>query len=194
MSATSDAPSLASTDSAASSIGSNSGGGMMAQHSTSAGAQQQQPHQAANANNGNTNTTAATTSSSAQQQQQQTNNANANSASSSSLDSQIERLKRCEYLRENEVKALCLRAREILVDEGNVQRVDAPVTVRKVWRLACFGGGEECSCLSSFDHLLCSFIHLTHSFVFYAICFNPIHKKMTRTQHVSRWCICMQQL
>ena len=53
------------------------------------------------------------------------------SASATSLDSQIERLKRCEYLRENEVKALCLRAREILVDEGNVQRVDAPVTVRK---------------------------------------------------------------
>ena len=55
-----------------------------------------------------------------------------------SLDSQIERLKRCEYLRENEVKALCLRAREILVDEGNVQRVDAPVTVswtqeRETW-------------------------------------------------------------
>ena len=49
-------------------------------------------------------------------------------ASSSSLDSQIERLKRCEYSRENEVKALCLRAREILVDEGNVQRVDAPIT------------------------------------------------------------------
>ena len=49
-------------------------------------------------------------------------------ASSSSLDSQIERLKRCEYLRENEVKALYLRAREILVDEGNVQRVDAPIT------------------------------------------------------------------
>ena len=51
------------------------------------------------------------------------------SSSSSSLDSQIERLRRCEYLREDEVKALCLRAREILVDEGNVQRVDAPVTV-----------------------------------------------------------------
>ena len=34
-----------------------------------------------------------------------------------------------EYLREGEVKALCLRAREILVDESNVQRVDAPVTV-----------------------------------------------------------------
>ena len=49
---------------------------------------------------------------------------------SSCLDEQIERLKRCEYLREGEVKALCLRAREILVDESNVQRVDAPVTVR----------------------------------------------------------------
>lgn len=48
----------------------------------------------------------------------------------SCLDEQIERLKRCEYLREGEVKALCLRAREILVDESNVQRVDAPVTVR----------------------------------------------------------------
>jgi len=47
----------------------------------------------------------------------------------SCLDEQIERLKRCEYLREGEVKALCLRAREILVDESNVQRVDAPVTV-----------------------------------------------------------------
>jgi hypothetical protein len=47
----------------------------------------------------------------------------------SCLDEQIERLKRCEYLREGEVRALCLRAREILVDESNVQRVDAPVTV-----------------------------------------------------------------
>ena len=51
----------------------------------------------------------------------------------SCLDEQIERLKRCEYLREGEVKALCLRAREILVDESNVQRVDAPVTVRICW-------------------------------------------------------------
>ncbi len=49
--------------------------------------------------------------------------------SNSDLDEQIERLKRCEYLREGEVKALCLKAREILVDESNVQKVDAPVTV-----------------------------------------------------------------
>ena len=47
------------------------------------------------------------------------------------LDDQIERLKKCEYLKESEVKALCDRAREILIDESNVQRVDAPVTVRR---------------------------------------------------------------
>ena len=47
----------------------------------------------------------------------------------SSLDEQIERLKKCEYLKESEVKALCDKAREILIDESNVQRVDAPVTV-----------------------------------------------------------------
>jgi hypothetical protein len=60
----------------------------------------------------------------------------------SCLDEQIERLKRCEYLREGEVKALCLRAREILVDESNVQRVDAPVTVSSVHgaRLSMFPG------------------------------------------------------
>ena len=47
----------------------------------------------------------------------------------SNLDEQIERLKKCEYLKDSEVKALCDKAREILIDESNVQRVDAPVTV-----------------------------------------------------------------
>lgn len=47
----------------------------------------------------------------------------------SELDDQIERLKRCEYLKESEVKLLCDKAREILIDESNVQRVDSPVTV-----------------------------------------------------------------
>jgi len=47
----------------------------------------------------------------------------------SNLDEQIERLKKCEYLKESEVKALCDKAREILIDESNVQRVDAPVTI-----------------------------------------------------------------
>ena len=56
------------------------------------------------------------------------------SSGTSDLDRQIEQLKRCEHLKESEVKALCAKAREILVDESNVQRVDAPVTVRfRTW-------------------------------------------------------------
>jgi len=50
-------------------------------------------------------------------------------ASVSDLDRQIEQLKRCELIKETEVKALCARAREILVEESNVQRVDPPVTI-----------------------------------------------------------------
>lgn len=49
----------------------------------------------------------------------------------SDLDRQIEQLKRCEIIKEAEVKALCAKAREILVEESNVQRVDSPVTVRQ---------------------------------------------------------------
>ncbi|KAF3845818.1 hypothetical protein F7725_002896, partial [Dissostichus mawsoni] len=44
----------------------------------------------------------------------------------SDLDRQIEQLRRCELIKENEVKALCAKAREILVEESNVQRVDSP--------------------------------------------------------------------
>lgn len=47
----------------------------------------------------------------------------------SDLDRQIEQLRRCEIIKESEVKALCSKAREILVEESNVQRVDSPVTV-----------------------------------------------------------------
>jgi serine/threonine-protein phosphatase 4 catalytic subunit len=49
------------------------------------------------------------------------------------LDEQIERLRKCEYLKEQEVKALCDRAREILSEESNVQRVDSPVTVSSLF-------------------------------------------------------------
>jgi len=48
------------------------------------------------------------------------------------LDDQIDRLKKCEYIKESEVKSLCEKAREILVDEGNVQIVPAPVTVEDI--------------------------------------------------------------
>ena len=47
----------------------------------------------------------------------------------SDLDKQIERLRQCEYLKEAEVKDLCEKAMEILIEEGNVQHVDTPVTV-----------------------------------------------------------------
>ena len=49
--------------------------------------------------------------------------------STSDLDRQIEQLRRCEIITESEVKNLCSKAREILLEESNVQRVDAPVTV-----------------------------------------------------------------
>jgi len=47
----------------------------------------------------------------------------------SDLDRQIEQLRRCEVIKESEVKALCQKAMEILMEESNVQRVDAPVTI-----------------------------------------------------------------
>ena len=48
----------------------------------------------------------------------------------SDLDRQIQLLLNCELITEQEVKELCSKAKEILVEESNVQRIDAPVTVR----------------------------------------------------------------
>eukprot|EP00051_Salpingoeca_urceolata_P010899 m.133903 g.133903 ORF g.133903 m.133903 type:complete len:308 (+) comp16899_c0_seq4:2074-2997(+) len=50
-------------------------------------------------------------------------------ASHEDLDRAIEVLRQCELISENAVKALCFKAREILIEEANVQRVSAPVTV-----------------------------------------------------------------
>jgi serine/threonine-protein phosphatase 4 catalytic subunit len=47
----------------------------------------------------------------------------------SDLDRYIETLYKCEIISENDVKILCNKAKEILVEESNVQRVDTPVTV-----------------------------------------------------------------
>lgn len=55
----------------------------------------------------------------------------------SDLDRQIEQLKRCEIIKENEVKVLCAKAREILIEESNVQRVDSPVTVSSPSSASC---------------------------------------------------------
>jgi serine/threonine-protein phosphatase 4 catalytic subunit len=45
------------------------------------------------------------------------------------LDAQIENLRRGELITEAQVKFLYLKGREIFLEEGNVQRVDAPVTI-----------------------------------------------------------------
>lgn len=75
----------------------------------------------------------------------------------SDLDRQIEQLKNCEPLSESEVKALCLKAMEILVEESNVQRVDAPVTV------SFFSFAQvtiQCRCVFSFA--ICGVYLFTH--------------------------------
>jgi len=45
------------------------------------------------------------------------------------LDGWIERLRRCELLKEHEVKLLCDSVIDVLIEEANVQRVDSPVTI-----------------------------------------------------------------
>nr|CAB3492808.1 unnamed protein product [Digitaria exilis] len=45
------------------------------------------------------------------------------------LDEQIERLMQCKPLPEPEVRALCEKAKEILMEESNVQPVKSPVTI-----------------------------------------------------------------
>eukprot|EP01138_Halocafeteria_seosinensis_P002079 gb/GECG01002128.1/.p1 GENE.gb/GECG01002128.1/~~gb/GECG01002128.1/.p1 ORF type:complete len:313 (+),score=13.62 gb/GECG01002128.1/:1-939(+) len=47
----------------------------------------------------------------------------------SQLDTWVEHLQSCKPLPETEVKQLCDKAREILISEGNVQNVSAPVTI-----------------------------------------------------------------
>jgi len=75
--------------------------------------------------------------------------------SNSDLDRQIEQLKRCEIIQEHEVKALCAKAREILIEESNVQRVDSPVTVSIVLR--CDTWIHECT-LYTFIYCIIMFI------------------------------------
>ncbi|KAH7554241.1 hypothetical protein JRO89_XS12G0141100 [Xanthoceras sorbifolium] len=49
--------------------------------------------------------------------------------STSDLDEQISQLMQCKPLSEQQVKALCEKAKEILMDESNVQPVKSPVTI-----------------------------------------------------------------
>ena len=57
----------------------------------------------------------------------------------SQLDKWIAQLKACKPLSEPEVKELCQKALEILVEESNVQRVDAPVTICERASALCSG-------------------------------------------------------
>ncbi len=43
------------------------------------------------------------------------------------LEKWIEKVKKCEHLAEEELKALCDYVKEILIEESNVQPVNAPV-------------------------------------------------------------------
>lgn len=45
------------------------------------------------------------------------------------LERWIEQLRKCEPIKESEVKILCQQALDVLVEESNVQRVSAPVTI-----------------------------------------------------------------
>ena len=80
----------------------------------------------------------------------------------SDIDRQIEQLKRCEFISESEVKTLCQKAREILMEESNVQRVDAPVTVRSLSLLSLSLSflSSYLSCFSLFDSLALFFLRI----------------------------------
>lgn len=50
-------------------------------------------------------------------------------AGSSDLDAWISRLRECKLLTEAQVRTLCLRAIDVLVEESNVQKIFPPVTI-----------------------------------------------------------------
>lgn len=56
----------------------------------------------------------------------------------SDLDKAIAQLRSCRPIPESQVRELCYKARELLIEEGNVVTVNAPVTVSlSLIHLAC---------------------------------------------------------
>ena len=49
------------------------------------------------------------------------------------LDRQIGLLKSCECIKESEVRDLCNLARDILLDESNIQQISSPITVSNIF-------------------------------------------------------------
>lgn len=53
----------------------------------------------------------------------------------SDLDKAIAQLRSCRPIPESQVRELCYKARELLIEEGNVVTVNAPVTVSLILAL-----------------------------------------------------------
>jgi len=49
------------------------------------------------------------------------------------IDCYIEKLEKCEYIMERDVKKLCDKAKEILRVEENVIYLNSPITVKKIF-------------------------------------------------------------
>ena len=45
------------------------------------------------------------------------------------LDRQIETLKKCDFIKESEVRDLCNMAKDILIEESNIQTIYTPITI-----------------------------------------------------------------
>ena len=66
------------------------------------------------------------------------------------LDNQISQLHRYEYIPESEVKSLCSKTKELLIEESNVQLIYAPVTIcgeihsQFVYLMELFKTGSSC--------------------------------------------------
>lgn len=45
------------------------------------------------------------------------------------IDRQIEQLKKCEFIKESEVRDLCNYAKDILIEESNIQTIYTPITI-----------------------------------------------------------------
>lgn len=56
----------------------------------------------------------------------------------SDLDRQIALLKSCECIKESEVRDLCNMARDILLEESNIQNIQSPITVSTSCRFYSF--------------------------------------------------------
>ncbi|VDP95465.1 unnamed protein product [Trichobilharzia regenti] len=112
-------------------------------------------------------------------------------AGQSDLDRQIEQLRACKLITEDEVKALCAKAREILIEESNVRYPDRITLIRGNHEsrqiTMVYGFYEEClrkygsamvwrQCTEIFDYLCLSAVidgRVSDKFcVYILVCFS----------------------